>query len=172
MPIENAKGIKKEEGKIRAFSIVLYLLAGLMSCQGNIAYQQNRSLDNGKWFEKNILKFEFEINDLEKDYQMYYTFENGLDFPNYNLYLNFYLEDAQGNILRQQLQQVLFFDSKTGYPTGKSNFSGNRFTNEILALEKIKFSKKGKYILKLKQYMRKDPVPEIWSVGIKLMKKN
>jgi gliding motility-associated lipoprotein GldH len=171
MPIENEKGIKEEEGKIRAFSVILYLLAALMGCQDNITYQQNRSLENGKWFEKNVLNFQFEVSDLQKDYQLYYTFENGLDFPNYNFYLSFYLEDAQGNILKQQLQQVLFFNSKTGTPTGKPNFGSNRFTNEILALEKIKFSVKGKYTLKLKQYMRVDPVPEIWSVGVKLLKK-
>ena len=63
---------------------------------------------------------------------------------------------------------INLFDATTGEPFG--NGLGDLWDHKILIANDIQFDKVGKYTIKLRQYMRQDPLPYLMSVGISLEK--
>jgi gliding motility-associated lipoprotein GldH len=67
-----------------------------------------------------------------------------------------------------RLQELTLLDPKTGKPLGKG--LGDIFDHQIVALPNYRFQKSGTYTIKLKQYMRQDPLPDVMSVGVRVEK--
>jgi gliding motility-associated lipoprotein GldH len=82
------------------------------------------------------------------------------------LFLRYYLSDSLGKELKSQQLELLLMDAKTGKPQGKG--LGDIYTHQFDLLKNYTFQKPGSYQIKLKQYMRQDPLPEINSVGIRV----
>ena len=77
---------------------------------------------------------------------------------------DFYGADRPGQNLFANC--LLALDAKTGKPQGKG--LGDIYTHQFDLLKNYTFQKPGSYQIKLKQYMRQDPLPEINSVGIRV----
>ncbi len=145
---------------------VVFMLTG---CGNQVFYQNEISIPDGKWKIGNTLDYEFEIVDTSNRYDIYYTLTNTLDYPYSNLYVCYYLEDGQKQIQDTLLQNITLMNSVTGEPFGENYWGINRnYSHELLAVPAFKFKKAGKYVFRLKQYMRQDPIPEILNVGIKI----
>ena len=87
-------------------------------------------------------------------------------YPFQNIYLQYYLEDSIGRLQSKELTNVQLFNAKTGIPLGSG--LGDLYDIEKPFLEKYKFESVGKYKLRIDQFMRKDSLPEIVSVGIRV----
>ena len=61
-------------------------------------------------------------------------------------------------------------NAKTGKPFGSG--LGDTFSDQLQnpTLVNYKFPKEGEYVFKIKQYMRKDPIPGIISLGLRVEK--
>lgn len=136
------------------------------SCDPGRVYEQNIDLPEGNWYIDNAPVFEFEIQDTTKVYDVYFNVRYNLQYDFYNLYLRHQLVGPEGSELSTKLHEVLLMDAKTGKPLGKG--SSDTFDLQALALDDVKFSKQGKYKLKLTQYMRRDPLPHIKAVGVRV----
>ncbi|GAB3201577.1 gliding motility-associated lipoprotein GldH [Pontibacter aydingkolensis] len=142
------------------------LLLLLSSCDPARVYEQNVTLPDGNWQIDNAPVFEFEIQDTTKAYDVYFNVRYNLEYDYYNLYLRHQLVGSDSTELSSKLHEILLMDAKTGKPIGKG--SSDTFDLQALALDNIKFGKAGKYSLKLTQYMRRDPLPHIMAVGIRV----
>lgn len=145
----------------------LLLISFLASCAEDRVYEKNVDLPKKGWYEDSILVFQFKIEDPAKSYDIYYNIRNTISYSNYNLYVTYYLQDSRGKELASELQNITLFHSKTGQPFGSG--LGDIYAHQLKALKKVKFPLKGWYTFRLKQYMRINPVPEIISIGIKVM---
>lgn len=155
--------------KIAQFFCII-LLVCCWACDTNRVYEQYHDIPNNQWFIDSVQTFNFTIEDPTLSYNVYYNIRNSVSYPYFNLYVTYYLTDAKGKPLSSKLQELMLMDSQTGKPIGEG--LGDIFDNQVISLSNFKFPQKGNYTFKVKQYMRKDPLPEVMSVGIRVEKAN
>lgn len=152
---------------IQAISFA-FLLIGAVACKENRIYEKNIDLPQHKWGIDSLLVFKFNVQDIASTYDIYYNIRNSINYGYYNLYITYYLEDDKGKVIDSQLQDITLMNANTGEPFGSG--LGDIFSHQLLALKQYKFKKKGNYTLKIKHYMRDNPLTEIVSMGIKIEK--
>jgi gliding motility-associated lipoprotein GldH len=151
--------------QILAYLIVLFTL---FQCSNNSIFEKNNDIQKGNWAIDSVQVFRFEVKDASRRYSFYYNLRNTLQFPFYNLYITYYLEDDKGKVISTELQNITLFESRTGKPFGSG--LGDIFTHQLPNpnLLRYKFPKIGKYTFRIKQYMRQDPLPGVLAVGIRV----
>ena len=154
---------------IKQLSIFIFLLNifSFSACDNsNRIYEQNIDIQNNNWRISDAKEFRFEITDTTKTYQVFFNVRNALFYEYYNLYVSETLLGPDGQKLHTKLHELYLMDKKTGEPLGKG--AGDIFDHSVLALKNQRFAKPGTYTIKLTQYMRKNPLPGIMAVGIKV----
>ena len=144
----------------------------LSNCAQQQFFEKNIDLPKGNWYIDSVLVFKFKIEDNQTRYNLLYNLRNTLNYPYYNMYITYYLEDDKGKLISTELQNVTLMDSKTGKPFGSG--LGDIFSHQlpIPVFTKYKFPKTGNYTFKVKQYMRQDPLPGILTFGLRIEKAN
>lgn len=158
--------------KSKRTSVNLFILLTLgfvcWACDPDRVYEKYNDIPENQWFIDSLQTYTFTIDDPALAYNLYYNVRNSISYPYYNLFVTYYLTDAKGKQLSSQLQELMLMDAKTGKPLGDG--VGDIFDHQISLLSNYKFPQKGSYTVKIKQYMRKDPLPEIMSIGIRVEK--
>lgn len=147
---------------------VLVALLGLSACDSSRIFEENTDIANTKWHKDSVLTFSFKIEDTLSRYNFYYNIRNTLSYPYYNMYVTYYLVDSLDRRVLSDLQTFNLMHPKTGKPYGDG--LGDIFSHQLLALPNVRFAKTGKYTFKIKHYMRKDPLPEVVSMGLRIEK--
>jgi len=140
----------------------------VISCESNAIYKSFEDLKDTNWYIKTVPSFTFEVKDETIPYDIYLLIRNASQYPYNNLYITRYIYGPDNKVISTRLEEVILFNPKTGRPAGKG--LGDIFDNKFISSRGYKFPKKGKYTIKLKQYMRQDPLPYIMSVGISIEK--
>jgi gliding motility-associated lipoprotein GldH len=153
--------------KALSFWAVVALLF-LSACDPERVFEQNVDLPKGNWQIDDAQVFEFDVQDTAQLYDVYFNVRYNLQYEYYNLYLKHQLVGPDSLEISSKLHEVLLMDAKTGKPLG--NGFSDTYDLQALALDNIKFPKKGKYQLKLTQYMRRDPLPNISAIGLRVEK--
>lgn len=168
--LENISRYMSNKLVVKASKSVLYFTIALycLSCDSNAIYKSYVDLKDTNWYVKNVPTFTFDINDETIPYNIYLLVRNTSQYPYNNLYVTRYIYGSDGKILSNRLEEVILFDQKTGKPLG--NGLGDIFDHRLISSRNYKFPKKGKYTIKLKQYMRQDPLPSIMSIGVSIEK--
>ncbi|WP_436517868.1 gliding motility lipoprotein GldH [Ekhidna sp. To15] len=146
--------------------LILAAFVMLTSCDSSRVYEDYNDLEEAFWHLDSIQTFDFKIQDTTKSYNLLGTFRNASSYPFYNLYFQYTLHDSTGGILLQELKQVDLFDPKTGEPNGSG--LGDLFDHSFALVENHKFESEGQYSLSFEQYMRRDTLPFILSVGARV----
>jgi gliding motility-associated lipoprotein GldH len=157
------KGMKNQLGLI-----VLLFSVWLTSCDTNTVYSSYEDIEDGKWYVNQAPSFTFRIEDTTQPYHIYYNLRNALSYPYYNLYLTRYLSDSSGRTIESRLDELILMDPKTGEPRGDG--LGDIFDHKVLIKQNYRFPKPGQYTIKIKQYMRQNPLPDVLSVGVSVEK--
>lgn len=145
------------------------LLFFLFSCDNARVFEEYKNFENKKWSAREVVTFNFTIQDTNQSYRIYYNIRNMLTYPYYNIYSKYELADQTGKILESKMIENNLMHPQTGEPLGTAA-SGDLFDNQFPLLENYKFAKIGNYQLRLRQYMRMDELPEIVAVGIRVEK--
>lgn len=146
--------------------IVLIGLFFLSACDTGRVYEENIDIKDNKWKIEDIKEFSFEITDTTKTYQVYLNVRNTLHYEYYNLYLSLSLIGPNREKLYSRLHEMDLMDPKTGEPRGSG--AGDIFDSTFLALKSQRFPRMGTYKIRLQQYMRKNPLPGIMAIGVKV----
>jgi gliding motility-associated lipoprotein GldH len=133
-------------------------------------YQKQVALNHNVWDHKELASFEFEIEDTDAHYQLYFLIRHTDAYPFSNIWLS---------INTQMPGDKKGVESKVEIPLADKNGKWlGRGTGEIY--EQLmplsgtngysKFTKKGKYKITFQQIMRENPLPEILQVGLRVEK--
>lgn len=142
---------------------LLYIVLG---CDSKKVFEGKKDFSEKYWVFNNPAEFEFEIDELDKSYNLLVSVRNTSGYQYQNIYLQYYLEDSTGRLLSNELKNIQLFNAKTGTPLGKG--LGGLHDIEKTFLENHTFTSKGKYRLRIDQFMRQDSLPEIVSVGLRV----
>ncbi|MDX5348068.1 MAG: gliding motility lipoprotein GldH [Hymenobacteraceae bacterium] len=145
---------------------LLLCLLAFTSCDSNRVYEKNIDIPENSWEIENVPAFEFQIQDTTKQYNIYFNIRNAIFYEYYNLYVRYNLIGPDGQQISSGLHEIYLMDKTTGRPLGSG--AGDIFDHQVLALRNQTFEKTGTYKLQLKQYMRRDPLPGIMAVGIRV----
>lgn len=150
------------------FLSMLCLVSVLASCDSRVVIDEQSDIEEGLWHQDSLVAFAFDIEDTASIYQIQYNVRYAVNYPYYNLFLKYYLEDSTGEILTSELQELILFDKKTGEPLGEG--LGDLFDRAVPVFDDQKFSSSGAYTFKVKQFMRMEQLPGILSFGVKIEK--
>jgi gliding motility-associated lipoprotein GldH len=152
---------------MRYFFLIAVLGLLIVACDSNRVYEVNKDFTDRTWKTSDTTVFDFRINNIGDKYNLYYNVRNTIDYPNARLFVNYVLADSIGNILSKKMVAQNLFDLKTGKPNGTSGL-GDIYDHQFLLLENYEFTRQGKYILKLEQFMRQDTLHGILAVGVRV----
>ena len=141
----------------------------IQGCIQSNVYEKNITIANNKWAHKHKPVFEFEITDTAANYLVYFTIRHTDAYPFSNIWMNVHTT-MPGSTKAQMLRTEVPLAEEDGKWMGRTF---NEICSQQLLLTKdgsVHFDKKGKYVIKLEQIMRQDPLPEILSIGLRLEK--
>lgn len=150
----------------QAVVILIALVTGLFACDSNRVFEENVEMTDGIWVADSSVIFKFEIKEPKRKYNLYYNLRNTISYPFQNIYVNYTLGDTLGNVIAEELINKDLFHPKTGKPYGSG--LGDIFDHQFLIMKDYQFDEPGIYSLKLEQYMRRDSLPDVLSVGARV----
>jgi gliding motility-associated lipoprotein GldH len=148
--------------------IIFFVLIATMviSCDSNRVYENNVDFKDRTWKIADPAKFEFQIADTTKKYNLLMDVRNSIDYPYARLFVNYELK-KDSIILSKELVSVYLFDQKTGKPFGTSGI-GDIYDHQFFLIKNYSFKKPGQYHMGLQQFMRQDTIPGILAVGLRV----
>ncbi|WP_162418873.1 gliding motility lipoprotein GldH [Cyclobacterium roseum] len=143
--------------------ILLWTLPVSIGCNQDRLYESFQDISSQHWIVTDTLSFE--VDSLETIAPV--TTSVGIRYNDtyeyHNLYVRYLLKDSLQTVLIDSLLNVGLFDSKTGVPLGKG-FGNRRTVYDTLPGKEVPIGSS----IHLIQYMRKDSLRGIESVGIKI----
>lgn len=146
--------------------LLLLGLTGLfVACDADRVYEAYRDFEDGLWNLEEAATFDIgEIHPQPSIPVLAVRYTD--DYEYHNLYVRFVQQDSMASVLQDTLVNIALFDAKSGKPLGKG--FGNRHTIYDTLLGKEQILPNASRIL-IRQYMRKEQLAGIESVGIKLV---
>jgi gliding motility-associated lipoprotein GldH len=140
----------------------------LASCSDpSVLLKKNIDLENRAWNVSDTLRFEFQIRDIAPSYSIDYLIRNSLEYPYARIFVAYQLHDSTGVLVSEKLVSNYLFHEKTGEPFGSSGL-GDVYDHRFPLLEDFRFSRNGRFHLRLVQQMRVDTLPGIMAVGARV----
>jgi len=147
------------------FCLVLMAMIAI-SCDSNRVYENNVDFKDRSWKIAEPAKFEFQITDTVKKYNLLMDVRNSIDYPFARLFVNYDLTKDSLS-LSKELVSVYLFDQKTGKPFGTSGI-GDIYDHQFFLMKNYSFKKAGKYNMSLQQFMRQDTIRGVLAVGLRV----
>ena len=150
------------KGMLRSI-FAFVLLISLFSCQNEDESILINDVGN-QWNKKKVQQFDFAVNDAQNQKNLVFVIRNNNDYPYSNLRLIATLEHNKKVIATDTMNYVL------AKPNGEWLGKGFGETKEALFQYKLnyKFPQNGNYSLKVVQAMRKNVLPGIEDLGVKI----
>ena len=161
--------IRTTTGKRGSKLALLLTVMILASCGNNKLVESYTTMIDNQWKESEIQRFSFEIADSVKNYDLFFTIKNNMDYPYYNIYLDYQLVKIEGEeeeVIKKELKEFILFDKKSGKPFGSG--SSGLYDHELSLETGYDFAGTGKYEVRFQQYMRKEALNGVAAVGFAL----
>ncbi len=150
------------------FTISFFLLAAtaflFTRCGDDFIYEERADITGQSWAYEDTLSFDFTIEDVTKIYSLTLNVTHSVDYGFQNLYVQFHTRYPSGKIETQMVSLEL--SKKSG--TWNGDCGGQWCTTEIALQPKAIFEEAGAHQIKIEQYMRKNPLPGVKSMELKI----
>jgi len=152
--------------KILVFPVISLLLISLYSCDPNRVFDEYTDIKNSVWKQKDIIKFNVEIEDTLTPHHFFINVRNTSNYRFSNLYIFLNTEYPNGKISRDTINCLLADDNGKWLGKGLGDIKDNQY----LLKKGVRFRQKGTYSFGLEQAMRIDTLQGIKSMGIRIEK--
>jgi gliding motility-associated lipoprotein GldH len=143
------------------FVLALFLFS---SCGQKSVFDNQATINNGKWFKNDAVHFEVNIEDTTKLYDFYLTLRHTTDYRFSNLYLFLATQFPNNNLTHDTLELILADNSGKWLGKGWSDIK----EDNILLRNNLKFPLRGKYDFYFRQAMRRDTLEDVVNIGIRI----
>jgi len=138
----------------------------VVSCDRNKVYDDFVKIDDNVWNNKNIIKFEFEIEDTTSLHNVFINVRHANHYKYNNLWL-FVKSSAPNGMTEIDTVECVLAD-KSGKWSGDG--LGDIWDKQIPWKLGVRFPVKGKYIVEYEQGMRSDNIEGIMDLGLRVEK--
>lgn len=145
--------------------LALIGLMGLSACSARkTVFEKEIKLKDALWTDMDTLRFDFEVIDTSRTYNLYLDVEHSASFAYQNLYVQIRSYAPEQAVIEEQ--HSLELQEKNGEWIGscKRNTCNLRF----VLREGLQFASTGDYRIDIGQYSRKDSLSGIQAIGILL----
>lgn len=160
----------KKSGKVavRLVSVPVIVITAflIVACNPDLVYERNEAVSGNVWSRHDVPVFEVEISDTLTAYNLYINLRNTGEYPFSNIFLFVEAKSPRGAFVRDTLEFVL------AEPSGKwkGKGYGSVWQNRFYYRQNIRFPEKGKYLFGIEQAMRREELPGIVDVGLRVEK--
>lgn len=158
--------------------LVILSFFAFTSCDSSMVHETYVDYDNAIWPLDSIASFDIEVENIERNYNLYSFIRNTNDYPFQNIYIKYSLVNADSiqpdTLINERIKDFQLFEVKTGEPFGKVEHSlgnsstGAIYTHPLLIKKGFQFPSEGTYNLKIQHYMRPNLLEGIIGVGYRL----
>jgi len=148
----------------RYFFFPAFLALVLLSaCGPDYAYKKEYALADEAWSYQDSLRFTFDVPDTNTIYNLYLDLEHRTNFPNQNIYVRIHTTFPSGDHLSEEVSLEL---AQGGRWEGDCN--QQKCTVHIPIQTDAYFNQTGEHEFVIEQFMRRNPVEGIQSVGLRI----
>lgn len=147
---------------IAKYLTALTIAVSFASCNFNDIYNENVSIDDGKWIQEKVARFEVDIHDTLTSHNFYINIRTDNSYRYSNLFIFMTTTFPNGNMTRDTIEFVLADDS--GKWLGKG--WGRVKENKVQLKDNLRFPLSGKYVFLIRQGMREDTLTGITDIGL------
>lgn len=146
-------------------ALLMFVLSG---CDTTRISEEVRNFEDRSWLYTSPERFDFNINDISIEYNLNLYLRYTNNYPFSNIYLRYQLMDSlDSKKVEGEVKNVELFNPKDGKPIGKSSI-GDIYEIKIPVTSSHKFDTSGPYALRVRQFMRRDTLNELVSVGLRI----
>ncbi|MFC3881803.1 gliding motility lipoprotein GldH [Algoriphagus namhaensis] len=149
--------------KMRSW-LVLFSVIGLFSCDGNRLYEDFQPVADQSWAQTDTVTFDLStLKNEGTEHLLGLRFTD--EYPFTNAYMKFIGKDSLGQVIQEQLVNVILFDPKSGKPLGKG------FGNTHTTYDTLQFRPEAEIkTIHVLQYMREKELEGVEAIGYKVLK--
>lgn len=146
--------------------IVPFLLLFLASCDNNLLFDENASIDNMSWSREDVKSFSYQVDDTLQSCNFYMNIRHSEDYAFSNLYVFLKTEFPNGEAARDTMEFIL--QDPDGKWKGRG--AGSLRDNSIMFKQNLRFPLKGQYRFSFEQAMREPQLKGISEIGLRIEK--
>lgn len=145
----------------------LSLLTGLFTaCDNSVLYEETQHIEKGLWKSSDTLLFHFTITDTLQPYDFGFNVRNTTSYDFQNLYLFISAWYPGGTWSRDTAECILSASDGRWLGKGMGKIKDSRFVFR----KGVRFRRTGNYTIGVNQAMRKEILPGISDIGIRISK--
>ena len=157
-------------GAGRLLMLCSFLMLLLASCRPAPQYQDHYNIPGSAWDAAYQPQFHFEIDDTAAAYQLFLLIRHTDAYPFSNIWINMESR-APGDSLWGKTRAEIPLAAPTGQWLGRG--AGELWEQRVPITSPAQpafFSRKGEYTVRLRHDMRRNPLPEVLTIGLRLEK--
>ena len=158
--------------KYKAIVGALLFVAGILwatGCKQIDVYEKNTTIPNKEWKASFGAEGDFEIKDTLAYYELYVVLRHTDAYKYNNIWLNIGLQSPGDSLYFQKVNMSLGNDADGWFGSGMNDIWEVR---KRLTDKPMRFKKAGAYNFSIFQIMRDDPLAEVMSAGLRVIKAN
>ena len=146
------------------FSALLIIF--FLGCDNRKVFEENSEIPASLWDQDQLVPFQFNISDTSIGYNILLNIRHTGLYQYRNIWIKVYSTIPSGKKSEKMVELML------AQPDGKwlGSGMGDIWDNSILVQKNVKFPLTGNYKMELQQYMRKEKLPFIMDVGVRVEK--
>lgn len=163
-------GIGNRKPRLSAIFYLLPFAFYFLSCRPSPQFQDHYTIPNAQWAASFQPHFTFEITDTAAAYQLFLLIRHTDAYPFSNIWINM---DSKGpfdsSFRKLRVEVPLAATNGQWLGRGMGEIWEQRVPINSLQMPAF-FPHKGLYTVRLTQDMRRDPLPEVLTIGLRLEK--
>ncbi|MBI0399860.1 gliding motility lipoprotein GldH [Cyclobacterium marinum] len=156
-----------KNNNIFAIALLAFILWASVACNNGRIYESYQDLEEYEWVVTDTISFQMDSLETNLGTRSILSVRYDDKYEYNNLYVRYFLKDSSRKILSDTLLNIQLFDPKTGKPLGQG-YGNRRIMYDTLPGNRVPAKSTYHFV----QYMRKDTLSGIESVGLKINANN
>jgi gliding motility-associated lipoprotein GldH len=144
------------------FLLLLILPLLFTACGPEVVFEGKTDIPSSEWMYADTASFAFNLDNVDRNYDLYLDVEHGDDFGYQNFYIKLHTTFPSGKRQSEQISLQLAGD----FGQWLGSCSGGVCKLSIPILKNAKFDVAGQYQLTVEQYSRDEPLMALKSMGL------